>query len=172
MRLTSPSFADGAFLPFDCAYEGENRSPLLNWSDAPAGTRSFALSCVDDEAPGPLSWVHWLMWNIPAAETRRVAGLPPYASLDDGSVQGINDFLEFGWGGPCPPSGAHRYSFKLYALDSLVSPASPRLSALEEAMRGRVLAVAELSGFYAADGALASYEQLGREARRLVALGA
>ena len=71
MILTSPSFADGAMLPFECAYEGSNASPALSWSGAPSGTRSFALSCIDHSSPNPVGWVHWLQWNIPAFETRR-----------------------------------------------------------------------------------------------------
>lgn len=134
MILTSPSFADGAMLPFECAYEGANASPALSWSGAPSGTRSFALSCIDHSSPNPVGWVHWLQWNIPAFETRRLPGLSPYACLDDGCEQGLNDFLEFGWGGPCPPLGLHRYQFSLYALDCLVRPESPRLDALWNAM--------------------------------------
>ncbi len=167
MILTSPSFADGAMLPFECAYEGSNASPALSWSGAPSGTRSFALSCIDHSSPNPVGWVHWLQWNIPAFETRRLPGISPYACLDDGCEQGLNDFLEFGWGGPCPPLGLHRYQFCLYALDCLVHPESPRLDALWNAMAGHILEKAELCAYYAADGALSSYEALGREGRLL-----
>ncbi|TFG85249.1 MAG: YbhB/YbcL family Raf kinase inhibitor-like protein [Spirochaetales bacterium] len=165
MRLTSPSFADGANLPYDCAYEGGNSSPALAWTVAPSGSVSLALTCVDTDAPFQKFWVHWLAWNIPAWETRRLVGQLPYARLEDGTEQGLNDFLEFGWGGPCPPSGTHRYVFTLYALDSMLKPDGPGIQDLFQAMEGHVIEAAELAACYAPDGAIVSYEAIAREGR-------
>ncbi|MBN1520728.1 MAG: YbhB/YbcL family Raf kinase inhibitor-like protein [Spirochaetales bacterium] len=165
MKLTSPFFADGAILPFECAYEGSNRSPLLSWDDAPLGTGAFALTCLDTDAPFGKPWVHWLCWNIPLWQTRLMPGCPPYERLPDGTEQGLNGFLEYGWGGPCPPSGLHRYDFTLYALDGPLSPQGRTLEALSAALEGHTLAAAGISAYYGPDHALASYEALGREGR-------
>ena len=123
MLLTSLNFADGAALPFESSYEGRNASPALSWSGVPPGVRSYALVCRDEG--DPRGWVHWLLWNLPAHETRLAAGLPPYPRLDTGAEQGLNDFLEYGWGGPCPPVGVHSYRFTLFALSSAIDPVAP-----------------------------------------------
>jgi len=165
MRLTSTDFADGSTLPFDCAYESRNRSPSLSWSEAPWGVRSFAVVCADRDGPDARPWTPWLLWNIPATESRLVAGLPQYPRLDDGMEQGLNDYLEYGWCGPCPPSGAHEYTFTLYALDSLLSPPAPTTPAVLSALSAHAIAPARLSAFYGSDGALPSLAAMGRQAR-------
>lgn len=150
MLLTSPNFANGSELPFECSYEARNASPALSWTGAPLGVRSYALVCRDES--DPRNWVHWLLWNLPSYETRLPAGLPPYPGLDDGAEQGLNDFLEYGWGGPCPLRGVHRYRFTLYAVSSTVRPASPTWAALSEELSGRTLAQADLVATYGSEG--------------------
>jgi Raf kinase inhibitor-like YbhB/YbcL family protein len=153
MKLSSPSFADGAFLPFDTAYEAGNISPSLLWSDVPAGTVSLALSCDDSAGPGERNWTHWLVWNIPACETRLSPGLPPYGSLEGGMMQGLNDYLEPGWGGPCPPEGIHRYDFTLYALAGRLDPAVMTRMQFDAAVAPLLLATAALTGYYRSEAA-------------------
>jgi len=153
MRLTSPAFADGAFLPFDTAYEAGNVSPSLTWSDVPSGTASLALRCEDATSPGAKAWTHWLLWDIPACETRLLPAWPPYERLEGGMKQGLNDYLEPGWGGPCPPQGLHRYVFTLYALSGLLAPAGMTRAHFDEALIPLVLASASLTGYYQAKDA-------------------
>lgn len=165
MILTSPNFADGAWLPFECTYESENRSPCLSWSDAPAGVQSFALVCQDMDGPCGRPWTHWLLWNIGPTETRVRSGLPQYPRLDDGMEQGLNDYLEFGWGGPCPPVGLHEYVMTLYALDSMLAPAAPTVPAVLAAVSAHILTTARLTAVYDAEGAPNALASLGRLAR-------
>lgn len=153
MHITSLSFADGALLPFDTAYEAGNISPSLVWSDVPAGTVTLALSCDDTAGPGDKCWTHWLVWDIPAYETRLAPGLPPYYCLDGGITQGLNDYLELGWGGPCPPDGLHRYVFTLYALTGRLEPAGRTRSHFDAAIDPLVLDVATLAGYYRSEDA-------------------
>jgi Raf kinase inhibitor-like YbhB/YbcL family protein len=132
--------------------DGEDRSPSLAWSGAPVGTKSFALIVDDPDAPDPaapkMTWVHWVLYDIPADAT----GLPEGATaktLPKGARQGVNDWKTPGWRGPCPPVGRHRYVHKLYALDiALPDLRRPNKAALERAMKGHVLAQAELIGTY------------------------
>ncbi len=167
MILFSPAFADGAELPSECAYDNENRSPTLQWKEAPLGVARFALLCEDPEGWDGKAWTHWLIWNIPAIETRLLSGQPAYPRLEDGSVQGINDYLELGWGGPCPPKGLRRYLFRLFALDAPVHPANPTRAAFDEALRGRIMAEASIEGIMGHDQRIGSYEAL-RHARKPV----
>ncbi|HMI36469.1 MAG TPA: YbhB/YbcL family Raf kinase inhibitor-like protein [Steroidobacteraceae bacterium] len=125
-RLSSPDIAPGGTIASKFVYKGfgcsgENVSPALNWTGAPAGTRSFALLVHDADAPtGGAGWWHWLVYNIPAGATNLAqgAGTADGAGLPTGSVQGRTDFGSPGWGGPCPPAGhgVHHYRFTLYAL--------------------------------------------------------
>lgn len=153
MHLSSPSFADGALLPFDTAYEAGNISPSLSWGDVPAGTVTLALTCDDRASSGDKSWTHWLLWDIPACETRLASGLPPYGLLDDGVMQGLNDYLELGWGGPCPPEGLHRYVFTLYALTGRLEPAGRMRCHFDLAIVPLILETATLTGYYRSDDA-------------------
>lgn len=168
MIVFSPSFADGAELPFECAYDSENRSPAIQWLEAPAGTAAFALLCEDPEGIQGRGWTHWIVWNIPACETRLVAGQPAYPRLEDGSVQGINDYLELGWGGPCPPNGRRRYVFTLFALDAKIYPESATRPGFERAIDGHVLEAASIVGCRDHESIIGSYEVL-RHARKAAA---
>lgn len=144
MHLSSPAFEMNAFIPAQYTCDSDNVSPPLAWSDAPADTKSFALIIDDPDAPRG-TWVHWVVWNIEPATTHTIEGTPPR-----GSTQGVNDFGTHAYGGPCPPSGTHRYFFKLYALDTMLDlPASADKGALERAMVEHILAHTELVGRYA-----------------------
>jgi hypothetical protein len=121
----------------------------LNWSNAPTGTQAFALIVDDPDAPVG-TWTHWIIWNIPANTAALPEGVPKVEESAGGARQGSNDFKRIGYGGPCPPPGKpHRYFFKLYALDAkLDAKAGAGRSELERAMKGHVLAQAELMGKY------------------------
>jgi Raf kinase inhibitor-like YbhB/YbcL family protein len=156
MRIESPSFTDGGELPAELTCEGADRSPALAWHDVPAGTRSLALIVDDPDAPDPrapkLTWVHWVLYDLPASATGLPAGVAPQA-LPAGTKEGTNDWKRTGYGGPCPPIGRHRYFHKLYALDvELGELGRPTKARLEAAMAGHVLAEAKVMGTYAKKG--------------------
>lgn len=141
--ITSPAFRHGEPIPARYSCDGSNINPPLVITKAPPLTRGLALIADDPDAPSG-SWVHWVVWNIPA-QTLEI----PESGLPAGSCQGLNDWKHNRYGGPCPPSGAHRYYFRLYALDTELQLApSTTKSALEKAMRGHILAQAELMGTY------------------------
>ena len=146
MRLVSTAFEEGAPLPKKFTADGSNVSPPLEWLDAPAGTRSFALICDDPDAPRGI-WVHWVLFNIPSDKTGLAENV---ATQSIGARSGKNDFGKLGYGGPAPPRGKpHRYYFKLYALDrSLDLPDGATKQQLESAMKGHILADAQLMGTY------------------------
>ncbi len=145
MALTSPAFGPGGAIPKRHSCDGENLSPALAWTGAPAKTRSFALVCDDPDAS---NFTHWVLFNVPAEAASLEEGLKP-GHLPAGAAEGANDFGGVGWGGPCPPAGEHRYAFRLYALDvPKVNFVSPTKQQLETAMGGHVLAEARLSGAY------------------------
>jgi len=149
--LTSTAFRDGAAIPVKHTCDGVDASPPLAWSDAPAGTRSFALIADDPDAPAG-SWVHWVVYNLPAAVAELPENVAKVEALDlGGARQGRNDFRRPGYGGPCPPPGpAHRYFFTLYALDApLTLKAGAQRKDVETAMEGHVLGSAQLMGTYA-----------------------
>ena len=148
MRLESDAFEPSGMIPSEHTCDGMDVSPPLAWSDPPGNTASFALVFDDPDAPSG-SWVHWIVWNIPAAEHRLTQEVEKSAEVSGGIRQGTNDFRRVGYGGPCPPSGTHRYFFRLFALDTVLAfPASATRKDLERAMRGHVLAQAELMGKY------------------------
>jgi Raf kinase inhibitor-like YbhB/YbcL family protein len=150
--ISSPDFTANGPIPIHCTCEGKDASPALAWSGVPEGTRSLALIVDDPDAPDPqapkMTWVHWVLYNIPAS----AAGLPaavPRAALPAGTLEAMNDWVKTGYGGPCPPIGRHRYFFKLYALDTILPDLHhPRKADVEHAMKGHVLAHAELVGTY------------------------
>lgn len=149
MKLTSPAFQDQQEIPTAHTCEGTDRAPPLAWQDAPPETKSFALIVDDPDAPDPkapkTTWVHWVVYNIPAG----TGALPEGGPLPAEAREGINDWKRRGYGGPCPPVGRHRYFFKLFALDTqLPDLGSPAKAALEKAMEGHVVARAELMGTY------------------------
>jgi hypothetical protein len=152
MQITSTAFTNNGSIPTKFTCEGPDLSPALAWSGAPTGTKSIALIVDDPDAPDPaapkMTWVHWVLYNMPAG----TAGLPEAVApgaLPKGTHEGVNDWKRTGWGGPCPPIGRHRYFFKLYALDTVLpdlgKPAKPKLL---EAMKGHVVAEAQLMGTY------------------------
>ena len=149
--LTSSAFGDGSAIPVTHTCDGVDASPPLAWSGAPAGTRSFALIADDPDAPAG-SWVHWVVYNVPAAVSELPENVAKVESLDlGGARQGRNDFRRPGYGGPCPPPGpAHRYFFTLYALDApLTLKAGAQRKDVETATEGHVLGRAQLMGTYA-----------------------
>jgi Raf kinase inhibitor-like YbhB/YbcL family protein len=148
MVITSPSFASGEMIPAVYTCDGRDLSPPLQWTQFPPGTRSFALISDDPDAPMG-TWVHWVVWNIPSGVNSLEENRPKKDPLPGGARQGTNDFRSVGYGGPCPPSGTHRYFFRLYALDTVLElPSSTTRAQLEKAMKGHVLAQAELMGKY------------------------
>lgn len=148
MKLTSPSFSEGQGIPKVYTGEGEDISPALQWTNPPAGTKSFALVCDDPDAPMGV-WVHWIVYNMPPELRSLKEHFPKDPRLPDGTRQGRTDFGQAGYGGPYPPSGTHRYFFKLYALDALLTvPGKAAKFDLVRAMQGHVLAQAQLMGTY------------------------
>ena len=147
--LKTTAFTDGGSIPKKYTCDGADVSPAWNWNDAPAGTQSFALIADDPDAPVG-TWTHWIIWNISAKTTALPEALAKVGESGDGARQGNNDFKRIGYGGPCPPPGkAHRYFFKLYALDAKLDvEAGASRDELERAMKKHVLAPAELMGTY------------------------
>jgi Raf kinase inhibitor-like YbhB/YbcL family protein len=156
LSITSSAFAAGQAIPKKYTCEGGDRSPPLAWSGAPSGTKTFALIVDDPDAPDPaapkMTYVHWVLYNVPAATVQLAEGASGTA-LPAGAGEGRNDFGRTNYGGPCPPIGRHRYFFKLYALDiELPAGKANDKPALEAAMKGHVLAHAELMGTYQKGG--------------------
>jgi Raf kinase inhibitor-like YbhB/YbcL family protein len=142
-------FEDGSDVPVRFTCDGANVSPDLHWTAPPAGTESLVLIVDDPDAPGQ-TWVHWLLYDLPATERELPEGVTPKGTLPSGAHQGRNDFGKIGYGGPCPPPGpAHRYYFALYALDKRLElrPGATRAQ-IERSMAGHILARAELMGQY------------------------
>ena len=150
--LSSSSFTHQGEIPSKYTCEGSDISPPLSWSGLPAGTLSLALIVDDPDAPDPKApqrvWVHWVLYNLPAAAGSLAEGVPP-DELPEGTREGKNDWGRTGYGGPCPPIGRHRYFLKLYALDTVLPDLrTPTKKDLEKAMEEHVLARAELMGTY------------------------
>lgn len=147
-ELTSMAFSQEEVIPTQYSCDGENISPPLGWGDPPQGTTSFAIISDDPDAPGG-TWVHWVLYNIPADARALPEAIPAEDELPDGSRHGENSFGRLDYGGPCPPSGTHRYFFKLYALDIVLDlePGANKESLLQE-MEGHVLGETELMGTY------------------------
>ena len=149
LELTSAVFAPGEAIPARYTCDGEDISPPLAWSDPPPGTRSYSLIADDPDAPVG-TWVHWVLFNLPADSRGLPEGVPDDAELSDGSLHGHNGWRRLGYGGPCPPPGKpHRYYFKLYALDAaLTLPFETNKAQLEEAMKNHILGEAQVMGTY------------------------
>ena len=150
LTLTSRSFTQGGELPKECTCEGADNSPQLAWSGVPSGAKSLALIVDDPDAPDPAApqrvWVHWVLYNLPASNGGLEAGVK---KLPEGAKSGLNDWKRTGFGGPCPPIGRHRYFHKLYALDVVLADLGQVTKKdLEGAMKGHVIAQAELMGTY------------------------
>lgn len=149
MSIMSPAFTDGSAIPKKYSCDGSDLSPPLSWTGVPANAKSLTLIMDDPDAPMG-TWVHWVMWNIPPNMTSLPEGISKDGSLSDGSKQGKNSWPKTGYGGPCPPTGKpHRYFFKLYALDTLLTISENANSAtLQNAMSGHVIAQAQTMGTY------------------------
>jgi len=149
MKIVSPAFAEGTPVPVEHTCEGSGSSPGLAWSEIPVDTRSLALVCDDPDAPRG-TWVHWVLFNLPADAVELAPAVPPAPELPSGARQGINDSGSVGYGGPCPPRGRrHRYFFRLYALDCTLNLApGVKRPDLDQAMAGHVLADATLMGTF------------------------
>jgi len=148
IKLTSSAFKDGQPIPRGYTCDGADVSPPLEWSDIPKNAKTIALVADDPDAPSG-TFVHWVLYNLPADGMGLIENTPMTETLKGGGMQGTNDFKKIGYGGPCPPSGTHRYFFKLYALDSeLASKPGATTADLEKAMGGHVLGQAQLMGTY------------------------
>ncbi len=150
--LTSPAFSDGHEIPVDYTCEGGDVSPALKWVGSPVGTQSLVLIVDDPDAPDPaapkMTWVHWLLYNLPA-DCSGLSEAIDHTDLPSGTLEGQNDWKRTGYGGPCPPTGRHRYFFKLYALDSTLPDLNkPTKAALEAAMAGHILGQTQFLGLY------------------------
>ena len=148
MKLISKAFEHQDFIPSRFTCDGQNISPALNWTSPPAATKSLALICDDPDAPGK-TWVHWVIYNLPPATCSLSEAIAVGSKTPEGGLQGINDFKELAYGGPCPPGGTHRYFFKLYALDEMLNlrPGASKAE-LEAAMAGHIIDQGELMGYY------------------------
>jgi len=148
LSITSPAFKNGSSIPAEYTCISKDVSPALAWNKPPAGTKSFALIMDDPDAPGG-TWVHWVIYNIPASARGLSEAAPIKAQLTDGSLNGINSWGNLGYGGPCPPSGTHRYFFKLYALDLMLDlPSGENKQKLLSTMQDHILAQGELMGTF------------------------
>src|SRR5712691_7767432 len=143
MKISSPAFQEGGTIPEKFSKNGQNANPALRFEGAPAEAKSLALIVDDPDAPSGL-FTHWLVWSMDP-KTTEIAE----SSVPEKAVQGTNDFPKTGYGGPCPPSGTHRYYFKIFALDQMLDlKAGAKRSAVDAAMRGHVIAQGELMGRY------------------------
>jgi Raf kinase inhibitor-like YbhB/YbcL family protein len=148
IQITSSAFQDGGLIPAKYTCDGADVSPPLQWDNVPQSAKSIALICDDPDAPMG-TFVHWVLFNLPA-ETRQLAEkVAADKTLPSGARQGTSGFGRVGYGGPCPPSGTHRYFFKIYALDTTLDlPAGARKSDLLKVMQGHILAQGQLVGKY------------------------
>jgi Raf kinase inhibitor-like YbhB/YbcL family protein len=148
LKVTSTAFTQGGMIPSKYTCDGADVSPPLTWTKGPEGTKSYALISDDPDAPIG-TWVHWVLYNIPSKVISLPENVQKSKRLDIGALHGKNDFRNFGYGGPCPPGGTHRYYFKVYALDSMID-AGPGLTKKEliKEMEKHILAQGELIGKY------------------------
>jgi Raf kinase inhibitor-like YbhB/YbcL family protein len=151
--ITSTAFAPNGAIPIKYTCDDDDLSPALAWSGVPEGTQSLALIVDDPDAPDPkapkMVYVHWVLYDIPPSATGLAEGMAS-ARLPKGAREARNDWGNPGYGGPCPPIGRHRYFFKLYALDTLLGDlgGGAKKADVEKAMKGHILAQAELVGTY------------------------
>jgi len=148
MQITSTAFAQGDIMPAEYTVDGADVSPPLAWGKVPAGTKSIALICDDPDAPMG-TWVHWVAWNLPPTSTGLPKAVPQGDTIAGGGMQGKNGSGKLGYSGPAPPSGTHRYFFKVYALDTELDLSAGSSNAnLLKAMEGHVIGSGELMGRY------------------------
>jgi Raf kinase inhibitor-like YbhB/YbcL family protein len=147
LEITSPAFANGEAIPVVFSCDGNDTSPALTWTEPPAGTQSFVLIMDDPDAGG--TWVHWVVYNIPAAARGLDEAIPVDTEINGGGLQGRNSARTNGYQGPCPPA-EHRYFFKLFALDTILNlPAGAHNVEVTVGMKEHILASAELMGTFA-----------------------
>lgn len=149
IKVTSTAFQEGTTMPTKYTGDGNDVSPPLAWSGIPDGAKSIALICDDPDAPVG-TWVHWVLYNLPPNTAELAENVPRQDTLPNGARQGRNDFGKIGYGGPAPPPGpAHRYYFKIYALDAVLDlkPGDTKTQ-LVKAMEGHILAQGQLMGKY------------------------
>ena len=152
LKLTSSAFGHEGGIPKLHTCQGNDVSPPLAWSGVPENAKSLVLIVDDPDAPDPaapkMTWVHWVLYNIPPSATGLPQGVSPN-ELPDGTLEGVSDFQRTGYGGPCPPIGRHRYFHKLYALDTVLpNLKKPRKADVEKAMKGHIIEQAVLVGTY------------------------
>lgn len=149
IAVTTRAFEPEGMIPSEYTCDGADSSPDLAWSGAPDGTKSFAVTCEDPDAPGG-TFTHWVLFNLPATRTSLDAKLSTSETLPDGSRQGKNSFNKIGYSGPCPPKqSTHRYYFHIYALDTVLDAAAG-VSKVElvSQMKGHILAEGSVMGRY------------------------
>lgn len=148
IKIKSSAFEDGGLIPAKYTCDGADVSPPLQWDVVPEGTKSIALICDDPDAPMG-TWVHWVLFNLPSEANELAENIPAEEALPNGARQGVSDFGRIGYGGPCPPSGTHRYFFKIYALNAEVGlQAGINKRQLLKAMEGHILGQGQLVGKY------------------------
>lgn len=152
LTLTSPAFIHNGSIPAMYTCDGKDISPELNWRGVPKNAKSLVLIVDDPDAPDPaapkMTWVHWVLYNIPVMATGLEEAINDSA-LPQGTLQGLNDWKRTGYGGPCPPVGRHRYFHKLYALNTLLPDLKrPTRARVEEAMQGHIIEQTVLLGTY------------------------
>lgn len=147
-KLTSPAFEAEAFIPPEFTCDGANQSPALTWEAPPPETQSLVLLVQDPDAPNGI-FIHWVIYDLPPQLRSLPAAIPNQPFLTEGGVQAKNDFGQYGYRGPCPPGGTHRYFFLLYAVDTLLDlPPGTMHTEVQEALKGHILAEAKLMGRY------------------------
>jgi Raf kinase inhibitor-like YbhB/YbcL family protein len=149
LKVSSTALAQGQPIPQEFTCQGKNISPALQWTNAPVGTKSFALIMDDPDAPAG-TWVHWVIYDLPGTAAGIAGNIAAVEEPTSGGRQGVNSFHRVGYGGPCPPAGsAHRYFFRVYALDGMLKlNAKATRAAVDQAMKGHILAEGELMGTY------------------------
>lgn len=147
LAVESPAFKNGEMIPIKYTCKGENISPEIIWSGAPRGTKSFVLICDDPDAPMG-TWVHWVVYNIPVNMNKLQQHFPKDVELKNGIKQGITSFGSSGYGGPCPPSGTHRYYFKVYAINKILKldPRKTKKKDVLKTIEGYIIGYGELIG--------------------------
>ena len=148
LSVSSTTFNEGEIIPAKYTCDGEDISPQISWEQPPAGTKSLAVIMDDLDAPMGV-FTHWVIYNIPAEAGELAEAVPAISRLEDGTLQGTNSFKKTGYGGPCPPSGTHRYRFTVYALDiTLDLEAEADKKHVAEVMEGHILARGMITGNY------------------------
>jgi len=148
LKLTSSAFKEGEAIPRGYTCDGANVSPPLEWTGVPTTAKTLAIIADDPDAPAG-TWVHWVVYNLPAEGLGLIENTPQTETLNGGGLQGKNDFGKIGYGGPCPPSGTHRYFFKIYVLDGELALKSGATKAeVEKAMEGHIIGQAQLMGTF------------------------